>query len=266
MGANGIFGWNGWLLVTASVAVYAAVAVVTRLAAERMVARARRPSVTSLVGPLTPALATLFAVLMAFTVVTEAGYLRTGQMLASEEAAAASRIAWASTDPGLDGAPIRAALDDYLETLVRVDWSGRTEGARTPPAVVRALQGLETATRVQAAAPGLASPVTTELFTALDSLTSTRRELVAESTRRIPTAYLLMLALAGAVLIVNVSVLTLATGRRGLWLTIGLVLVVSTSLALLVGVSASFAGPLRVNHSAIDRMILDLRAGVFSLR
>lgn len=266
MGADGIFGWNGWVLIGASIALYAAVAGVTRLVSERAVAPERRSSLMALVGPLTPALATLFSVLVAFTVVTEAGYLRTGERLASDEAAVASRMAWASTDPAFDGAAIRTALTDYLETVVRVDWSGRTEGARTPRAVVRALQRLETVTRAQAATAGLQPAVTAELVGALDGLTSTRRDLVAESTRRIPTGYLLMLAFAGIALVVNVSVLTLATGRRGLWLIVGLVLVVSTSLALLVGISASFAGPLRVDHAAIDRMILDLRAGVFSLR
>ena len=118
----------------------------------------------------------------------------------------------------------------------------------------------------EAGADGVPSAVASELLGALDGITSTRRELVAEATRRIPTGYLMMLALAGAALVVNVAVLTISTRRHGLWLVLGVVLVVSTSLALLVGISASFAGPLRVDHDAIDRVILDVRDGFFSSR
>jgi len=106
--------------------------------------------------------------------------------------------------------------------------------------------------------------VATELLAALDGVTTTRRELVSEATRRVPAGYLLMLVLAGVALVVNVSVLTLATRRRGLWLVAGVVLVVSTSLALLVSVSASFAGALQIDHDAIDRVVVDIRDGFFS--
>ena len=266
MATDGIFGVDGWLLVVASILVFAGVAAVTRVVAARVGGEEQRSRVVAIVGPLTPALAALFSVMVAFTVVTEAGYLRTGQDLASDEAAAASRLAWASTNPSIDGAAIRADLAEYLATVVRVDWSGRAEGERTPPAVARVTRRLEATTRARADAAGVSSAVASELLTALDGVTSTRRELVAESTRRIPTGYLAMLALAGVALVVNVSVLTVSGRRRTMGLIVGVVLVVSTSLALLVGVSASFAGPLRVDHDALDRVVADLRSGYFSAR
>lgn len=51
---------------------------------------------------------------MAVTLSSEAGYLRSAQDIVSTEAAQAARLGWASTSPGVDTAPIQAALTSYL--------------------------------------------------------------------------------------------------------------------------------------------------------
>ncbi|MEY4010832.1 MAG: hypothetical protein RLZZ93_1525, partial [Actinomycetota bacterium] len=148
-------------------------------------------------------------------------------------------------------------------TSARVDWSGDAGTVRTPPAVARALQRLEGVTRRAATAPGASAAVSSELLGALDGVTTARRDVVAESTRSIPIGYLLVLGITGAALVANVALLSLTASRRGLGLVAGVVVVVGLSLALLIGISAPFAGPLRVGHGPVDRVIVDLRDGVF---
>ena len=61
-------------------------------------------------APLVPALGAAFGILMALTVTSEAGYLKTAQETVSAEAAAASRLAWAATTPGIQAAEIQLPL------------------------------------------------------------------------------------------------------------------------------------------------------------
>lgn len=258
-----IFGIDAIVLVVASLAGFAVVAFVTRLIGERLLDDDRRARSREILGPLTPALAALFSVMAAFTIANEAGYLRTAENVVGAEGSAASRLAWATTTPGVDGAPIRAALTDFLVTSTRVDWSGRVETLRTPPAVARSLQRLEGVTRRAATAPGVPSAVASELLTAVDGVSMARRDVVAESSRSIPIGYLLVLAITGAALVANVALLSLSASRRGLALVVGVVVVVGLSLALLIGISAPFMGPLRVGPGAVDRVVADLRDGMF---
>lgn len=260
-----IFGIDAWLLVVGSLLFFALVAFVARVSGERLMDADRRARSRDILGPLTPALAALFSVMAAFTIANEAGYLRTAENVVSAEGSAASRLAWATTSPGVDGAPIRAALTDFLVTSVRVDWSGRDETVRTPPAVARSLQRLEGVTRRAATAPGVSSAVATELLTAVDGVTTARRLVVAESTRSIPIGYLLVLGITGAALVTNVALLSLGASRRGLALVVGVVVIVGLSFALLIGISAPFEGALQVGHDAVDRVVADLRDGMFRL-
>ena len=83
-----------------------------------------RDAIPGVVGPLMPALGATFAVLTAITLSSEAGYLKSAQDLVSTEAAAASRLAWAATSPGVESAPIQDALLDYLQVTVANEWTG----------------------------------------------------------------------------------------------------------------------------------------------
>ena len=74
-----------------------------------------------------------------------------------------------------------------------------------------------------------------------------------------------VLVITGLALVVNVALLSLAAGRRGLALVIGVVVIASLSIALLIGVAAPFAGPLQVNHGVLDRVLADLHDGMFRL-
>src|SRR5262245_34298538 len=106
------------------------VAAVSRVAFRAIVPESEHGQVSTIASPLMPALGATFAVLMALTLSSEAGYLRSAQDIVSREAAAASRLAWAATNPGVDAEPIHAALAGYLEATREHEWHGSsaTEG------------------------------------------------------------------------------------------------------------------------------------------
>ena len=56
-----------------------------------------------------PALGAVFALLSALALSSEATALRSSDQEVAAEAAAASRLAWASTTPGVEGAPVQAS-------------------------------------------------------------------------------------------------------------------------------------------------------------
>jgi hypothetical protein len=148
----------------------AAVAVASRLAAQRLVPAAERDASYAIAAPLMPALGATFAILAALTLVNEAGYLTSAQSITSNEAAA-SRLAWAATTAGVRGAPIQAALARYLLATRRFEWHGSNAGSGDDPHTRSALAALEREVRAQAVRASLGTPTSTELLAALDALT-----------------------------------------------------------------------------------------------
>src|SRR5690242_19404473 len=158
-----VVGWLTFALV---------VAAVSRVAFRVIVPAAEHDHVASIAAPLMPALGATFAVLMALTLSSEAAYLRSAQDIVSLEAAAAARLAWASTTPGVHTEPIQSALDEYVTTTRAREWhgTGATEG--DDPEAAQALARLERVVRAEVARTDLPSPTTTDLLTALDSLST----------------------------------------------------------------------------------------------
>src|SRR6187397_1642712 len=83
-----------WLLVLGSIVFTLLVAASGRLVARKLVPEDEYDHVVVIAAPLMPALGALFAVLIAVTVASEAGYLKTAQESVANEASAASRVAW----------------------------------------------------------------------------------------------------------------------------------------------------------------------------
>jgi hypothetical protein len=66
------------------------------------------------------------------------------------------------------------------------------------PGTARALANLERTVRAEAARPALGTPSSTELLTALDSLTTARRQRLAAASHAIPLLYVMTLVASGA--------------------------------------------------------------------
>jgi len=251
------------LLVTISLVVAFAVVAISRVATRALVPPEERDHVQSIAAPLMPALGATFAVLMAMTLVSEAGYLRTAQDLVSTEAAQASRLAWAATSPGVDTPTIQHALAGYLRATRAHEWRGGPGAERAAPATALALARLERVVRAEASRPGLGTPTSTELLTSLDAVTTTRRERLAAASHEIPALYVFTLIASGAALIANAGALTCRSRLRTSGLVVGLTVVVALSMALLFALTAPWEGPLVVSGRAVDAVLRDLHTGFF---
>ena len=247
----------GWLVVALGVAA------ASRIAIRAVVPPDEREQVHAIAAPLMPALGATFAVLMALTLASEAGYLRSAQDVVSTEAAQASRLAWAATSPGVETAPIHAALIDHLRTTRAHEWRGAGRSESADPATARAIARLERIGRAEAARLELGTPTSTELLASLDALIIARRERLAAASREIPALYVITLVASGVALIVNAGALTFRSSLRTSLLVAGLAAVVGLSLALLFALSAPWDGPLVVSGEPIDTIVRDLRVGFF---
>ena len=253
-----------WVLVVVGLVVALAVAGGSRLAIAAIVPAAERDHVQGIAAPLMPALGATFAVLTALTLSSEAGYLRTAEDIVSREAADASRLAWASTSPEVDSAPIQEALATYLRATREDEWEGSVdEGDQGTPTTV-ALATLERAVRVEAARTELGTPASTELLTSLDALTAGRRSRLAAADRDLPGLYVITLVASGVALIANAGALAFRSSVRTSLLVAGLACVVGLSLALLFAIAAPWDGGLVATGEPIDAVLRDLGAEFFS--
>lgn len=253
-----------WALVVGWLALAVLVAGVGRAGVRALVPDVEREHVHQIAAPLMPALGAAFAIFAALTLASEAGYLRSAEGLVSDEAAAASRLAWAATSPDVRSAPIQSALHDYLETTRDREWDGSVTARGDDERTAVALARLERMVRAEAARPGLGTPASTELLASLDGVTSTRRERIAASSREIPALYVVTLVAAGLALVFNAGALTFRSSVRTAFLAGGLACVVGLSMALLFSITAPWRGPMVVDGHPIDEVVHDLGSGFFS--
>jgi Protein of unknown function (DUF4239) len=258
--------WLTSLPVAVLVAGWLAIAVLTvgagRLLVRTVVPLDEQDQVGSVAAPLMPALGATFAVLIAVTLSSEAGYLREAQKVVSDEAAAAARLAWAATSPRVTSEPVQSALAGYLQATRDGEWRG-DRAAEGDVDTERVISTLERAVRTEAARGELGTPASTELLTSVDAVTSARRARLAAASRQVPGLYVVTLVGAGLALVGNAGALTYRTSRRTSILVVGLAAVVGLSLALLFALAAPWRGPLTVDGSPLDSILLDLRSGFF---
>ena len=186
-----------------------------------------------------------------------------GGGIVSNEAADASRLAWAATSGGVTPAPIHSALLGYLRATRAEEWQGGYAADGDDPATSHALARLENVVRAQAARPGLAAPTSTELLASLDALTSDRRARLAAASRQLPCLYVVVLVVGAAALIINATVLTLRSRWRAALPVGGLVAVIGLSLALLFALGTPWRGSITVSGQPIDAVTQDLHTGYF---
>jgi hypothetical protein len=252
-----------WVLIVACLAVFALIAVGSRLSARALVPAGEREGAYAVAAPLMPALGAAFAIFAALTLANEAGFLTSAQTTVSNEAADASRLAWAATTTGVQGAAIKAALGKYLLATRTHEWHGSSAADGDDPATVAALATLERAVRAQAVRPQLGTPTSTELLASLDALTADRRARLAAASRELPGLYVITLAVSAIALIANATVLTLRSRWRVALLIGGLVAVVGLSMGLLFALGTPWRGPIVVSGRPLDAVIHDLAHGYF---
>ncbi|WP_229871040.1 bestrophin-like domain [Streptomyces phaeofaciens] len=241
------------------------VAAAARVGVRALVPVGEQDRVPQIATPLMPTLGAAFAIFAALSLASEAGYLRAAEALVSDEAAAASRLAWAATSPRVHSEPIHAALHDYLRTTRAREWKAtQTASGGDDAATARAIARLERIVRAEAARPEVGTPTGTELVVSLDGVTSGRRARIAAAARDVPALYVVTLVVSGLALIVNSGALVFRSSPRTSLLVAGVASVVGLSLALLFALSAPWSGALVVTGHPLDAVIGDLNSGFFA--
>jgi hypothetical protein len=251
------------VLVVACLSLALVGALAGRAAILALVAPSDRDHVPAIAAPLMPALGAVFAVLMALTLASEAGYLHSAQDIVSNEAEAASRLAWTATTPNVQTAPIQMALLTYLHAVRAHEWRGDAAASGSDPTVANSIGALEHVVRADAAKTELGTPTSTELLAALDGVTTGRRARISAAARQLPVLYVTTLIVSGVALIVNASALTVRTSLRTSLLVGGLAGVVGLSIALLFALTAPWRGSLVVSGHPLDMVAADLQRGFF---
>jgi hypothetical protein len=252
-----------WVLVVGCVLIALGVGFGSRLLVLRIHSPEQRDEAHAIAAALMTAFAAAFVLLTALTLANEVASLSSAQNIVSAEAADASSLAWASTNPGVSSTPIQAALRNYLLATRTNEWHGSAAANGDDAATDNALAALERTVRRQAARPTVEIPTSNELLTNLDALTSQRRLRLAAAARSLPDFYVVLVVVTGLALIVNTSVV----GARGDWraalVTTSLTLVIGLSVALLLALATPWRGPIDVSGQPIDAVIRDLSTGYF---
>jgi hypothetical protein len=251
------------LLVVSCLAIALLVAVGSRFAVQALVPESQREGAQGVAAPLMSPLGAAFAILAALTLANEAGFLSSAQQIVSNEAADASRLAWAATVPGVHRRPIQTALGSYLVAYRTYEWHGTNAAEGNDPPTIRAVANLERVVRAEAARPEIGTPTSSELLAGLDALTSDRRARLASASREPPSFYVITLAFSGFALIAGAAALTIRARGRVALLIGGLTAVVGLSLALILALANPWRGTTFVSGHPVDEVIRDLSTGYF---
>lgn len=260
---NGLTSLPAAVLVVGGLLLALLVTAAARVGVRALVPVGEQDQVAQIAMPLMSSLGAAFAIFAALSLSSEAGYLRSAEALVSDEAAAASRLAWATTSPRVRAEPIQAALVDYLQTTRAREWEGAAAASGDDTATARAIARLERSVRAEAARPEVGTTTGTELVVSLDGVTSSRRARVAAASRDVPVLYVVTLVVSGLALIVNSGALVFRNSLRTSLLVAGVACVVGLSLALLLALSASWSGPFIVSGHPLDAIVGDLKSGFF---
>jgi hypothetical protein len=252
-----------WLLIIGCLAIATVVGFGSRQLALALIPPSERESAHSTAAALMTAFAAAFVLLTALTLANEATSLSSAQSIVSTEAADASSLAWASTNPGVNTAPVQLALRNYLQATRTFEWTGSAAGNGDDPATDNAVADLERIVRNQSDHPSVGTPTSNELLTNLDAMTTQRRLRLAAASRSIPDFYALLVVIMGLALIVNTSVVGIRGGRHTAFVTMGLTIVIALSLALLFALATPWRGAIGVSGHPIDSVIADLKVGYF---
>ena len=255
--------WWALLLLTTTVAVVAAIG--ARLVVARTQGDAGDESVRH-AGPLMPALGVLFAFLSGFVITTEWTQQSQTESVVQHVASASARLAWASTAPGVQTARIQDSLARDLTATITVDWSELKADRTRDVILTDQFRDLESAVRLSATAPGVATPAGTELLASIDELAAARRDLASSASRNLPTLLFAALAISGLALIANAATLTIRSRRRTMLVISSIVAIVAVDLTVLLVLAAPFRGTQTISPAPIEQVAAQIDAGWFHLQ
>jgi hypothetical protein len=252
-----------WVLVIGFLAIALLVGLGSRALALALIPHTEREESHAVAAALMTAFAAAFVLLTALTLANEATSLSSAQTIVSTEAADASSLAWASTNPGINSEAVQVALRNYLEATRTFEWQGSDSASGDDPVTDNALASLQRVVRVQSARPAVATASSSEILTSLDALTTQRRLRLAAASRSLPGLYAVLVIVTGLALILNTSLVGIRGRMRATVATASLVVVIALSVALLFALATPWQGAIKVSGHPIDAVITDLNTGYF---
>ncbi|MEI7621922.1 MAG: branched-chain amino acid ABC transporter substrate-binding protein [Actinomycetes bacterium] len=213
------------------------------------------------------ALGSLFAILTGFLINSEFATLRQAQSLVGKEAAAASRLAWATEAlPSVDTGLVQQRLGVYLFDSEKSDFKAfgteKAQNAQTS-AGFSSLRELQSVAFTISSRPYVASATANAIEESMADLTDVRRELLSIADSEMPIELLLLSVIAGFALIINALFVALRSGGNTVYVAVGIILIVALDLALIVGISAPFRGPFVVDSGPVQTMATEVQSGVY---
>ncbi|MEA1833924.1 DUF4239 domain-containing protein [Methylobacterium durans] len=197
----------------------------------------------------------LYAVLLAFAVVVVWERFSEAERKVAQEAAALA-VLYRLSD-GLEAgsrATLRTNLTRYIRSTIEDDWPAM-ERDRTSPEARHALDGIYAAALATRPGDPRSEVILAEILNQLDHVTEARRDRLIMASGSVPTVLWLVLA-SGALLTIgftfffateNLRVQTIMTGM--------LSILIFSGLLVIVAIDHPFAGSVRVEPEALDRVL-----------
>ena len=252
----------GWLIVLASVALFAGAALAVRWLIERTSRDHPRENHHVVAGQLMPGLCAIFGIIAGLTLVGQVDNWNRAQDAVAREASAAARLAWATAE--VPAREAHAPLRQFLQTDLGPGWE-LTLDDPLPESLKGSIQRLETGVRGAASAPGTSTQAGAEMLASLDDLTTARRERVTAQSTHLPTLFVFALVLAGLAVVVNAAAMTVGRPNTGRLIVL-LVAVVAVDIALVIALWEPFSGAIPVSDRPLTDVVAQLRDGFFVLR
>ena len=243
---------------------FAVVGVGFNLALDAVMRRYVSPEVRGRASPTAAVtvqvLATIYAVLVAFVIVSEYDQLRSANDQVATKGSELSAIVENSRAfPEPAGHEIRLATTAYARNIVDHSFPDLARTAKPDEAADRRLEAMFRALHSVRLDSGETSADYNRSLDLLDGIVETRARIVNAAGETVPWPLVFLLAIMGAAVIVVSNILDTRHRRSHLLITSALALVVSLTLALVVSLNFPFHGILPISDAPI-RQFLEFRA------
>jgi Protein of unknown function (DUF4239) len=254
-------GWgNGALLFLT----FAVVGVGFNLAVDGVMRRFVTPEVRGRASPTAAVtvqvIATIYAVLVAFVIVSEYSDLRSAN---DEVAAKASELSAITENsrvfPEAEGHELRVATTAYARAVVDHSFPDLARTSRPDALADRRLERMFRSLRSVHPATAEESAAFNRTLDLLDDVVETRARIVNAAGETVPWPLVVLLAVMGITVVIVSNLLDTRHRRSHLLITSALALVVSLTLALVVSLNYPFDGILPISDDPI-RHFLEFRA------
>lgn len=207
------------------------------------------------------AFSALFALISTFTISTEWSVQSAADADVAAEAAAAYRLAWAATAPGVDTATIQDDVVKYVEEVRVREWPAMAAGEHLPHGASDSYVRLQHDTRAAAASSAVSGSTSSELLGALDAMALARRDRLTLADRGMPLPVFMALAISGLALCVNTVLQTIPNTRRADVVFCAIAAVVGIVISVVLILNGPYRGTLRTSPQVLVDVAVDIRSG-----